>query len=74
MLLTEPKKLRNGPVKTWIYLLSSAEFLCGSFDVFNDLKLVLESVSLTLDVLKGHVDDSHHHVDQDHVDSNCIET
>ena len=29
--------------------------------------LVLEFVSLALDVLEGHVDDGHHHVDQDHV-------
>ena len=70
MLKTKPKKIIYSPVKTLIYLLSSAEFLCGSFDVFNNLKLVLESVCLTLDVLKGHVDDGHHHVDQDHVHHN----
>ena len=39
-------------------------------DISQDVKLALVSIRLGFDVLKGHVDDSHHHVDKDHVDDN----
>jgi hypothetical protein len=47
--------------------LCSHEVLHPPFHVVHDLKLALELRLHRLDLLKGNVDDGHHHVDQDHV-------
>ncbi len=51
-------------------LLNSRKFSDASLDVGDDLKLVLVSLLLVLDLLERHVDNGHHHVDQDHVHDN----
>ena len=52
------------------HLRHSAQFFARSLDVLHDLKLILEFISLTLDVFKGHINDSHHHVNENHVHHN----
>ena len=48
-------------------LLSSSQLLGGPLYVGQYIKLALVGVLLGLYSFKGHVDDCHHHVDQDHV-------
>ena len=43
------------------------ELLGRSPDVLKELEPALELLLVDLDLLEGHVDDGHHHVDEDHV-------
>jgi hypothetical protein len=57
-----------------IHLLNAGELLDGSLYVADNVELVLVAIALGVDLLEGHIDNGHHHVDQDHVHHNCIET
>ena len=52
-----------------ILLLKAGELSTCHLYVCQDVKLALVCIRLRFDVLEGHVDDRHHHVDQDHVDA-----